>query len=299
MGGISLATAQYISQKNQVTFVLVSRHTIDGGQHRPDYIKQKNELIEQIKANGSLVYSYCADIGDSDAVNGLIARVKTEHGDISGIIHTAGVAPLALEKHSVANIRNAFKGKIYGLENVIDSAGSNQLKFIACTSSLASLMGDINRIEYCASNSYLDCLTADRVRFKNTKVISVNWPAWSDIGMVRGQIMSGEDSLRPLKGIERLMHLNAIEHNDGAEIFYRLINQSAHGQVAVSKLNLKELKCELFKPAALSTPNSEITILESDHTDNQYKAAQIFCNVLGLETLSIHDDFFRIGGNSI
>jgi hypothetical protein len=160
-------------------------------------------------------------------------------------------------------------------------------------------MGDINRIEYCASNSYLDYLTADKVRFKNTKVISVNWPAWSDIGMVRGQIVSGEDSLRPLKGIERLMHLNAIDHNDGAEIFYRLINQSAHGQVAVSKLNLRELKAELFKPAAPVPSNNEIKILESDYTGDQYKAAQIFCGVLGLEAISIHDDFFRIGGNSI
>ena len=69
-------------------------------------------------------------------------------------------------------------------------------------------MGDVNRIEYCASNSYLDYLSVDKLRFKNTKILSINWPGWSDIGMVKQTINSGEN-IDLSQELEKLMFLNS------------------------------------------------------------------------------------------
>ena len=45
--------------------------------------------------------------------------------------------------------------------------------------------------------------------------------------------------------------------------------------------------------------NVEIKILEDSYTETEYQIARIFGETLGIEQVSIHDDFFRLGGNSI
>ena len=44
---------------------------------------------------------------------------------------------------------------------------------------------------------------------------------------------------------------------------------------------------------------NKIKIIEDIYTETEYQIAQIFGEVLGVEQISIHDDFFKIGGNSL
>lgn len=299
LGGIALATAQHISSKHKVKFILVSRKDIYTAKKQTDYTTQKIELVESIKANGSTVHIHNLDLSKPKQVQPFIAEIEAAYGPVRGIIHAAGSPPLALFKYSLLGIKNNLKGKVYGIDNVMNHLNPEYLKFMVSTSSLASIMGDINRIEYCASNSYLDYLAVDQRRFKNTKIISINWPGWSDIGMVREHKLTGKENEKTLRGLEKLMDLNTLTQEEGAGLFYQLINQTSYGQVAVSKLNLDQFKNKLFKQNSAKTVNREITIVEKDYTETEYKAAQIFCDILGVEEISIHDDFFRVGGNSI
>ncbi len=208
LGGIALATAQHISTKHNVKFILVSRKDIYTAKKQTEYTKQKIELIESIKANGSTVHIHNLDLSKPKQVQTFIAEIETAYGPVRGIIHAAGSPPLALFKYSLLGIKNNLKGKVYGIDNVMNHLNPEYLKFMVSTSSLASIMGDINRIEYCASNSYLDYLAVDQRRFKNTKIISINWPGWSDIGMVRENKVTTKESKKTLRGLEKLMDLN-------------------------------------------------------------------------------------------
>ncbi|HLX53242.1 MAG TPA: acyltransferase domain-containing protein, partial [Aquella sp.] len=40
-------------------------------------------------------------------------------------------------------------------------------------------------------------------------------------------------------------------------------------------------------------------VIEEHYTDLEYKVAEVFCEILGCEEISLHDNFFHLGGNSI
>ena len=213
----------------------------------------------------------------------------------------AEVTPIDISKHNLENIKIAFKDKLCGIDNFIHSVNISNLKFIASTSSLASVIGDINRIEYCASNSYLDYLAVDKQRFKNTRLLSINWLRWMDNDMFKKDILNYEENIKSLNSLQKLLHLNSIKYNEGTELFYQLINQSNYNQVAISKLDINKLKIKLFKhyKDKAQPIDKQITIKEDNYTEKEYQIAQIFAEVLGIEKVSIGDDFFRLGGNSI
>ncbi|WP_212004673.1 non-ribosomal peptide synthetase/type I polyketide synthase [Chitinophaga sp. HK235] len=54
-----------------------------------------------------------------------------------------------------------------------------------------------------------------------------------------------------------------------------------------------------YEPAQLPEAEKTIEILENKYSETEYQVAQIFAELLGLEQISLHDDFFKIGGNSI
>jgi acyl carrier protein len=171
---------------------------------------------------------------------------------------------------------------------------------MAFTSSLSSIMGDINRIEYCAANSYLDYLSVDKITFNKTKLLSVNWPGWNDTGMAMEDEYVTESTLvNPLIGIENILHLNTMKQKEGAELFYKMINQRSHEQIVVSKLDLDKLRTTLFGSYKNSDSSTNVQIIEFDYSETEYQVAKIFADLLGINQISIHDDFFRIGGNSI
>ncbi|EED3499865.1 amino acid adenylation domain-containing protein, partial [Salmonella enterica subsp. enterica] len=300
MGGVALSIAKTISEKHHVTFILLSRNDIYQIHSPSDYVKQKLALIEQIKCNGSVVLTHAVDIGNDDSFNRALLNKLALNKDITGVIHTAGVEPLAPEHYNIQNVKRALAGKVYGLRNILQYINIDKLKYLACTSSLASILGDVNRIEYCAANSYLDYLAVDRNKLGSTHVVSINWPGWSDIGIVRNNEEANVNGPRDDDKLRALISLNAVQQNEGASIFYDLMQQP-YSQVVFSKLDIQLLENTLFKPltSVENDTSRNVVILEEAHTEQEAIVAQLFAEVLGVERLSVDDDFFRIGGNSI
>lgn len=304
MGGVALSIAHAIAEKHRVTFMLLSRNDICQNQAPSDYVKQKLDIIESIKTKGSTVLTRAVDIANPDQFNQSFLQALIAERDITGIIHTAGVSPLPPEQYNIQNMKNALAGKVYGLNNILSCINTQRLKYLATTSSLASIMGDVNRIEYCAANSYLDYLAVDKLSLGDTAVVSINWPGWSDIGIVRNQeknnTKSATNELRDDNSLGSLMLLNSVKQQEGASVFYDLIQQP-YSQIIFSKLDIKRLEKALFQPSdpAEVTSSNEVVLLEDSHSEQEAQVAQLFADILGVEQLSLDDDFFNIGGNSI
>ncbi|RBL90379.1 non-ribosomal peptide synthetase/type I polyketide synthase [Chitinophaga flava] len=288
LGNVGLAVAEHISGHHRVTFILVSRTNIYQ-QNPSETTKRKIAAIERIRNNGSVVEVQPADISSPEQIKIMQDAVSQRYGNITGIIHTASGTIVDLDDYSLAAMKGAFNAKVYGIDNVLNVLELSQVKFVASTSSLASLLGDVNRIEYCAANAYLDYLSVDKKRFPGIKFIAANWNAWQVDGFETGV----------LQGLEKLMYSNGASHEENAALFYRLINQTSYEQVAVSGLDLQQLKRELFKPVSPQVAISEIDILEKEYSEEEYQVALVFAELLGMEQISLHDDFFKIGGNSI
>lgn len=299
LGGVALAVASHVSERHKVTFVLVSRRNIYKESGQSDYMSQKIGIIERIKANGSIIDIHNCDISDEQQVAELSEAVEQKHGRLHGVIHTAGVPSLTIDKYSLSNVKEALKAKVHGIHNVINAMNLENAKFLVFTSSLASVMGDVNRIEYCASNSFLDYLAANKMQLPNIRTLSINLPGWSDIGMIMEAPADIAEEAKQTRGSGKVLHLNSVKQHEGADIFYQLVNQTNYDQIIVSKLDIGLLKSMLYTREEAHCDDIMVTIKEENLTEAEYKIAQIWCRVLGIGEISIYDNFFDLGGNSL
>jgi thioesterase domain-containing protein len=71
----------------------------------------------------------------------------------------------------------------------------------------------------------------------------------------------------------------------------------------LTKENVSSLLEKLLIPekrqSISETVQEGVKILDSSYTETEYEVAKVFASILGLDQLSIYDDFFKIGGNSI
>ena len=57
------------------------------------------------------------------------------------------------------------------------------LDFIALFSSIAAVTRGFGQVDYCGANSFLDVFAAGSNARRTSPVVSINWDAWSDVGM--------------------------------------------------------------------------------------------------------------------
>ena len=300
LGGIALTIVNEIAKYHNVTFILTGRT------HLPDeilkdklseYQKLQISNIKSLKKSNCTVEIIYADISSKDDVNNLVSKINKKFGSINTVIHTAGVVPLSLKNKTVNEIENALSAKVFGAVNIIEALQNERHIYFIMTSSLASLMGDIGRIEYCAANSFLDVLAASPSTKNIGQFLSINWPGWSDVGM--GIRYKGEDD-------KEFIPEDAITHKQGAKLFYNLINQKEYHHIAVSKYDIQNLKKSLFQidnAEDKTIENIDIKkqniLVETKASDLEYKLAIIFHEVLGVDRISKNDDFFELGGTSL
>ena len=97
---------------------------------------------------------------------------------------------------------------------------------------------------------------------------------------------------------------NNILSNTNKDLIIGKFKDEIEQRDSMSNADLVRLLEKLLSQDAEIIPNeivqTEISLLEEDvYTETEYQIAQIFAKILGVEQLSIHDDFFRLGGNSI
>lgn len=304
LGGIALAIAKEISKYHKVKFILASKNNFTVVNTKP-YTPFQTESINFIKANNCTVEIHTCDISDTRQVSILIQNLKQQYQNIAGVIHTAGVPPLGITEKSLLEIEKAMKVKTYGAENLFNALKEDELKFFVMTSSLASLIGDIGRIEYCAANSYIDTLSTIKTKIQN--LLSINWLGWSDIGMATKSTNNVNKNTTKKNLMSHIIEQNTVTEAEGAKIFYDLINQSKSSQIAVSKIDITEMKKKLLEEInsheilAQDFDNQKLNfpLVEQDFTVTEKKIANIFYQILGCQNFSKHDSFFELGGNSI
>lgn len=298
LGGLGLAIAGHIAQKHKVTFILVGRHTLLDLNDKST--NSQISFLEKIKFQGCSVDIRCVDVANLNEVESLIEAIYTQYHHLSGIIHAAGIAPLTMNERSFDNVKVAIRAKVHGSAYLVKAIRSRKINYFILMSSLASILGDVNRIEYCAASSSLDYLANSNEFPGGCRVLSLNWPNWSGVGMAMKQAMT--ETSNPHHHLENSA-LNTVNPNEGAELFYDLIQQTNYSQLVISKLSIPLLKQKLFRSKqenySKKSENIGKKIVETNLSKSHYQIAQLFCDILGVEKFSVHDGFFELGGNSL
>ncbi|MFE9275689.1 SDR family NAD(P)-dependent oxidoreductase [Paenibacillus glucanolyticus] len=317
-GGIGLEVAKYFSLKNKVTIALINR-SVFPERSTWDEILEKSEnarlcsqiqSIRSIEESGSSVHTFSADIADLDMMRRIFEQLRSQHGTIRGIVHSAGIAGDGLfVRKNAEKIMKVLVPKIQGTLVIEEATKEDDLDFYILCSSAIGTFGLAGSADYTAANSFLNAFSEYR-NLTGKRTLSIGWPAWSEVGMaVNYGVDVHDDWLFDAISTER-----AIESLD------RIIHYRSNHMI-VGSMNIKEmLKKASVIPVGLSEQlRRTMTVSDGDeHKDRariqnktyatpqnemEKRIHDIWINALGqdlgMNMIGVTDSYFEIGGNSV
>ena len=151
--------------------------------------------LERASENGVEVVAVAGDVSVPSSLATALATVRSAFGTIDGVFHAAGVAGgqlavLRADDSAARVLRPKVDGTI-----ALHEALHGEASFLMLFSSIIAITSDIGMVDYCAANSFLDAFAA-RHSDDRTRVVSVNWCGWSEVGMVIAERSVASDQLR-------------------------------------------------------------------------------------------------------
>ena len=135
-------------------------------------------------AGGEAAYFSC-DIADAEAVGRVIGEVEARFGQVTGLIHGAGVlADCWITDKTREDFEKVYRTKVGGLQALLDAVERRRLTHLALFSSAAAQFGNPGQSDYAVANEVLNRV-AHRLKAEmpDVRVKSFNWGPW-DGGMV-------------------------------------------------------------------------------------------------------------------
>lgn len=257
---------------------------------------RKLQELEQISSEYLIIH---ADVTNQTQMQAAVAKAEEKFGQINGVIHAAGILTgnsiSTIAKINKTECEEQFKAKVQGSLILQSILQDKKLDFCLFTSSLASILGGLGLTAYAAANLFIDTL----IRQQNQK-LSIPW-----ISVNLGDLQYDSE---PKNESEY-----GIKPEQIKEIFQHIWYQDSINQMIVSPGNLqahldKWIKFRsLPKKTISSQPNlSSIhqranlaTVYVAPRNKIEQTLANIWQELLGIQKVGIHDDFFELEGDSL
>lgn len=206
LGGLGLALAEHLAKTVEAKFVLTGQSVFPvkeawlqwlSTHAEDDRISDKIRKLQTIEALGSEVLALGVDVTDVEAMTALVNQVKTQWGEIHGVIHAAGLpGGGVIQRKSVPEAMKVLSPKLQGTLILASLVPSESLDFMVLFSSINAVLGGFGQVDYCAANAFLDTFahhhanrhaslgfTDGQPELPRALVTSINWDAWQAVGM--------------------------------------------------------------------------------------------------------------------
>jgi acyl transferase domain-containing protein/acyl carrier protein len=174
LGGLGLVTARKLVDLGARHLLLVSR----SGTATPE----ATEILADLSGRATITVER-ADVSSPEDI-ARIGRLLRSGPPLGGIVHAAGAAGKSLIGNLTWEAIDAqLQAQAYGGWLLHELSGDfPELDFFFVHSSIASVLGGSTQAHYAAAFAFLDGLVAWRRR-RGLPALSVNWGAWSQVGM--------------------------------------------------------------------------------------------------------------------
>jgi acyl transferase domain-containing protein/acyl carrier protein/predicted O-methyltransferase YrrM len=339
LGGIGLVLARHLAQTTQAKLVLVARTSVperQGWDHwlstheSDDPISYKIAKIREIESLGAEVMVASADVSNVSQMQAVLDQVEHQFGMLNGVIHCAGVTDDGgvIQRRTRAQTEESIASKVRGTLTLDRLLGRTQLDFLVLCSSRGSAFYKFKfgELGYVAANDFLNSYAHYKNRTTNYNVISINWTDWENTGMRAkarerfrhsysgGTQKTGATPHAASELVAAHEQSSGIEDAEGVELFSRILHASRHPQVLVSAEPLEDVLnfhnsftpvrhqefLEAFDLAKSKQQRQELSsTYEAPGTAVEQKLAEIWKELLGVDQVGLHDDFFELGGDSL
>jgi acyl transferase domain-containing protein/acyl carrier protein len=324
LGGLGLEVAAYLAPTCRARLVLVSRSAFPAKEQWPEWIETHGAedrvsktigRILQMEESGSEVLVLSADVADEQAMRDVFAHMRESFNELNGVIHAAGIpAGGLMQIKKSESAREVFAAKVKGTRVIEKLVEDIPLDFFVLFSSLSSIVGRLGQVDYVGANAFLD-LFAQHYRARTGRfAVSIDWSAWEQVGMAahlfrEPQVDSASDATEDLE-----IYKGRISPADGVEAFDRILAAQLGSQVIVSPQDLQvtleqaaKASGERFLNAIKAQQKTDVVATNirqhSDYvppaSDAERRITLIWQDVLGLEDVGVHDNFFDLGGSSL
>jgi acyl transferase domain-containing protein/acyl carrier protein len=220
LGGIGLEVAQWIARNNSTPSAASSQRRAIALLGRRQPSTPAEELLQKIRATGTTVRVFLADVSDWDRMTTVLHTIEAEMPPLRGVVHGAGIQDdNLLLQMDLQQFRKVLAAKVQGAWNLHLLTAEMPLDFFVLFSSLASLLNKIGVSNYAAANAFLDGLARYR-RSQGLKALSINWGTWGDVGF----LTKLDDTTRELwltaEGVEEMTS------QEGIQLFECMLDQS-------------------------------------------------------------------------
>uniref|UniRef100_A0A914ZMZ4 Fatty acid synthase n=3 Tax=Parascaris TaxID=6254 RepID=A0A914ZMZ4_PARUN len=240
-----------------------------------------------------LFFIYDANIANKEDVSAVVKDILKQHSRINVVIHAAGKPTANKLQKNRDDVEAVFAAKIFGTRNVIDVLCENNchVRNFILTSSLSAILGIQGNEDYAAANIFLDEMSNHSL-YSVDNIVSIEWPAWNDSTMFTNYL---SNSHYP---VAQMIQGNSLSTQDYELIFFDAIRHV--GCSAISTANPGDVIDEVIriqeKPSAITSEDATIAKLEQS-TEDVIK--EIWKQCLGVENISLNDNFFHLGGHSL
>ena len=147
--------------------------------------REISRTLQRIEETGTQAQYASVDVNDNDAVANVINMARIELGNVTGIIHAAGVlADRIIEDKTEEQFGAVYSTKVDGLKSLLSATRDDNLKLMVLFSSTTARLGRKGQVDYAAANEVLNKFAElENQKRPECKVLSVNWGPW-DGGMV-------------------------------------------------------------------------------------------------------------------
>ncbi|WP_186400372.1 SDR family NAD(P)-dependent oxidoreductase [Stappia sp. P2PMeth1] len=143
----------------------------------------REAFLDELRALGAVAGYRQVDMGDADAVAGLVSHVIEVHGRLDAVVHCAGTlrdGHLAWKRD--ADLAEVLAPKVTGALALREACSGLDLEAFVLFSSLAGAFGNAGQADYAAANGFLDALAGQ----SGGRITAIGWPLWRDGGMGAG-----------------------------------------------------------------------------------------------------------------
>ncbi|MBI5815645.1 MAG: SDR family NAD(P)-dependent oxidoreductase [Nitrospinae bacterium] len=309
LGAIGHALAVRMAKTARVKLALIVRSPLppreqwaaySDGHPLGDPVSLKIARAMEIEKLAERTLVIAADMGDEKVVADALAKVEKYLGAVNGVVHCAGetgeisLKTLSQTDFQISEANFAPKGR--GALAIEKALRGKNPDFCVLMSSLASMTGGVGFTAYSAANAYMDAVAVKAGRESAARWITINWDGWRhSAGKVLGGIGNAE--------AESLL----ISPDEGVYLFFKIVADPWSARMVVSVVNLAErdeiiggMRKRAFTHTAVAqNGNGRKTATHPPRNEVEKSLALMWTNLLGVETVGIHDDFFEMGGHSL
>lgn len=192
LSGIGLELARHLARSGAKSLALLARRTLpDRGEwaktiaEAPDSeIGQTTQALLELESAGTKVTVLPCDVTDRQALAQAIRVATRDLGQLDACFHAAGTLDDQLIQLRDAEAGAAVRApKVAGTRALRDALTAAHVPLLVLFSSTSAALGLKGQADYAAANAYLEALAQAGTDKDQTRVVSIAWGRWEDIGM--------------------------------------------------------------------------------------------------------------------